>query len=165
MKYTQEYESPLGRILLAADDAGLTGLWFMEGERHVGLGLERDARAADSPYFDQARRWLDIYFAGKDPGFTPALHFVGSDFRNRVGRLMLRIPFGQTTTYRALAEAMAQDGRRPAFQAVGGAVGKNPICLIVPCHRVLGSDGSLTGYAGGLWRKKALLEMERGNGE
>lgn len=165
MRYTQTYESPLGRILLAADDAGLTGLWFMEGDRYVGLGLEKDAREADSPFFDQAQRWLDVYFAGKDPGFVPALHLVGSDFRNRVGKLMLQIPFGSTTTYKALAQAMAGVGKKPACQAVGGAVGKNPICLIVPCHRVLGSDGSLTGYGGGLWRKEALLEMERGNRE
>ena len=161
MKYRQDCDSPLGRILLAADDEGLTGLWFAQGDRYVGRGLSPDARRRPSPFFDEARRWLDIYFAGRDPGFAPTLHLTGSAFGNRVARLLMEIPYGRTATYGALARRLAKErGGGPAPQAVGGAVARNPILLIVPCHRVIGADGALTGYSGGLWRKAALLRME-----
>ena len=159
------YKSPLGEILLAADDVGLTGLWFAEGQRYVGAGLSADAREQPSPYFDAAARWLDIYFSGRDPGFTPPLHLTGTAFRNRVWALLLEIPYGATTTYGEIARKIALergDGRMSA-RAVGGAVARNPISLIVPCHRVLGGGGSLTGYSGGLERKQALLRLERMN--
>ena len=163
MIYTQRCASPLGEILLAADDQGLTGLWFMEGQKHLGQGLSPAAVECASPCFDQARRWLDIYFSGRDPGFTPPLHLVGTEFRNRVGEILLQIPYGRTVTYGEIARRIAAergDGHMSS-RAVGGAVGKNPISLIVPCHRVVGSDGSLTGYGGGLWRKEKLLELEK----
>ena len=162
MIYTNSYESPLGRLLLACDDEGLTGLWFTEGSRFSGQGLKKDAIPRETAYFDQARQWLDIYFTGRDPGFTPKLHLVGSAFRNRVGEILCEIPFGKTVTYGWIAERIARERglEKMSAQAVGGAVGHNPIGIIVPCHRVIGADGSLTGYGGGLERKKALLKLE-----
>ena len=162
MIYTNDYESPLGNILLAGDKQGLTGLWFTEGSRYTGLGLKKDARRCETDYFDQTKEWLNIYFSGRDPGFFPQIHLVGSDFRNRVGEIMCRIPYGKTVTYGWIADKLAKERglERMSAQAVGGAVGHNPICIIVPCHRVVGSNGSLTGYGGGIQRKKALLELE-----
>ena len=162
MRYTHHCRSPLGDILLAADDTGLTGLWFMENQKYRGLGLRADAVECDLPVFDDTERWLDIYFSGRDPGFTPQLHLVGSPFRNRVGEIMLEIPYGGTTTYGEIARRIAGERgiRQMSSRAVGGAVGRNPISLIIPCHRVVGSDGSLTGYGGGLARKAALLRLE-----
>ena len=162
MIYTNSYESPLGNILLAGDDQGLTGLWFTEGGRYIGLGLKKEAFHRGTDSFDQTKEWLDIYFSGRDPGFFPQIHLVGSDFRNRVGEIMCRIPYGKTVTYGWIADKLAKEHglERMSAQAVGGAVGHNPICIIVPCHRVVGSNGSLTGYGGGIQRKKALLELE-----
>ena len=149
MIYKNYYDSPLGSILLAGDNEGLTGLWFTEGSRYTGLGLKKDAVLREMDYFDQAKKWLDIYF-------------TGPDFRNRVGEIMCRIPFGKTVTYGWIADQIAQERGldKMSAQAVGGAVGHNPICIIVPCHRVVGAQGSLTGYGGGIMRKKALLELE-----
>ena len=162
MIYTNDYESPLGNILLAGDKQGLTGLWFTEGSRYTGLGLKKDARRCETDYFDQTKEWLDIYFSGRDPGFLPRLHLVGSAFRNRVGESMCEIPFGKTVTYGWIADQIAKERglKKMSAQAVGGAVGQNPICIIVPCHRVVGSPGNLTGYGGGIMRKIALLELE-----
>ncbi len=162
MIYTNDYESPLGNILLAGDEQGLTGLWFTEGGRYIGSGLNREARRRETDFFDQAKEWLDIYFSGRDPGFFPKIHFTGSGFRNRVGEILCEIPYGKTVTYGRIAARIAKERglERMSAQAVGGAVGHNPICIIVPCHRVIGSNGSLTGYGGGILRKKALLELE-----
>ncbi len=162
MIYTNDYESPLGHILLAGDEQGLTGLWFTEGSRYMGLGLKKDAHRWETDYFDQTIEWLDIYFSGRDPGFFPRIHLTGSDFRNRVGEILCEIPYGKTVTYGWIADKLAKERglERMSAQAVGGAVGHNPICIIVPCHRVVGADGSLTGYGGGIRRKKALLELE-----
>ena len=162
MIYTNDYESPLGSILLAGDEQGLTGLWFTEGGRYIGLGLKKEAHRCETGYFDQTKEWLDIYFSGRDPGFFPQIHFVGSDFRNRVGEIMCEIPYGKTVTYGWIADQIAKERglEKMSAQAVGGAVGHNPICIIVPCHRVVGSNRSLTGYGGGIQRKKALLELE-----
>ena len=162
MIYTNTYASPMGNLLLAGDDKGLTGLWFIEGSRYCGLGLKKDAVPRKTDYFDQTKKWLDIYFTGHDPGFFPKMHLVGSDFRNRVGEIMCGIPFGKTVTYGWIADQVANERglERISAQAVGGAVGHNPISIIVPCHRVVGANGSLTGYGGGIMRKKALLELE-----
>ena len=162
MIYTNTYESPLGHILLAGDDEYLTGLWFTEGGRYTGLGLKGNAEPRETGYFDQTKEWLDIYFSGRDPGFFPRIHLTGSEFRNRVGEIMCEIPFGKTVTYGWIAGRIAKERglEKMSAQAVGGAVGHNPVCIIVPCHRVIGANGSLTGYGGGILRKKALLELE-----
>ena len=113
------------------------------------------------PVLGDVCRWLDVYFSGREPDFTPKLHLIGSDFRQAVWALLRKIPYGQTTTYGALAGQLAeQSGKRVSAQAVGGAVGHNPVSLIVPCHRVVGSGGSLTGYAGGVEKKMRLLTLE-----
>ena len=158
---TMEYASPLGPLLLAADEGGLTGAWF-EGQKYFGRGLE-DAQPGVSDALEQAARWLDVYFSGREPDFLPPLHPHGSPFQAAVWRKLLEIPYGQTTTYGAIARAIAADEGRPSVsaQAVGGAVGHNPISVLIPCHRVVGASGSLTGYAGGLDRKIALLTLER----
>ena len=162
MEYTHHYDSPLGGITAASDGEHLTGLWF-DGQKYFAGTLDRENREADLPVFEQTGRWLDIYFSGKAPDFTPPLAMKASAFRRAVWEILLTIPYGQTMTYSEIAERIAaQRGiEKMSAQAVGGAVGHNPISLIVPCHRVVGSDGSLTGYAGGLSRKARLLEMEK----
>ena len=158
MNYTQLIPSPLGNILLSADEIGLTGLWF-EGEKYYADALPREHIERETPILTDTKRWLDVYFTGREPDFTPPLHPAGSPFRQAVWQLLLEIPYGQTTTYGALAKRL--NGGRMSAQAVGGAVGHNPISIIVPCHRVVGANGSLTGYAGGLDRKIRLLEIEQ----
>lgn len=161
MQYTHSYDSPLGRILLASDGAELTGLWF-EGQKYYAAALDKQHEEKTLPVFEQAKSWLDIYFSGKKPDFTPPLAPAGSEFRREVWELLLSIPYGKTVSYAELAAIIAE--RRGlahmSAQAVGGAVGHNPISIIIPCHRVVGSGGSLTGYAGGIDRKIRLLSIE-----
>ena len=162
MIYTQHYESPLGGILLAADETGLTGLWFY-GEKYYADNLAAEHEARDTQALGAAKRWLDVYFAGKEPDFLPPLHPIGSAFRKEVWQLLLEIPYGQTTTYGALARRLAERRglRHMSAQAVGGAVGHNEISILIPCHRVVGTSGSLTGYAGGIDKKLSLLRLEQ----
>ena len=162
MQLIRRYESPLGGILLAADEIGLTGLWFAE-ENGFADRLGKEYSERDTAAFTDAVRWLDIYFSGREPDFTPPLHAVGSSFRQAVWQLLLQIPYGNTVTYGQLAQTLAKQRGilRMSAQAVGGAVGHNPISVIIPCHRVIGADGSLTGYAGGVEQKRRLLELER----
>ena len=156
------YDSPLGGITLAADGDALTGLWF-DGQRHFGETLPADYNEAFLPVFAEAVRWLDRYFSGEHPDSIPPLNPRGTPFRRLVWQQLLRIPYGQTMTYGELADRLsAQTGRRVSARAVGGAVGHNPVSLMIPCHRIVGADGSLTGYAGGTDRKKLLLQMESG---
>ena len=152
MLFLTHYASPLGSILLAADETGLTGLWF-EAQKYFPSFLGVDYQEKETPVLTETARWLDVYFSGKDPGFLPPLH---SPFRQTVWNILLTIPRGQTMTYGEIARRL---GVRSA-QAVGGAVGHNPISILIPCHRVVGSDGSLTGYAGGVERKARLLQLE-----
>lgn len=161
MQYIQHYRSPLGNILLAADDLGLTGLWF-EKQKYYALGLESIYHEKELPIFDDTKKWLDIYFTGKEPDFKVPLHFTGTAFQNMVWEILSAIPYGQTTTYGEIAKQVAKrkNLHHMSAQAVGGAVGRNPISIIVPCHRVIGSSGSLTGYAGGIDKKIALLQLE-----
>ncbi len=151
----------MGPLLLAADEQGLTGLWF-EGQKHWPDKLFADSIEGEMPIFDETRRWLDIYFSGQEPDFWPPLAPQGTAFQQSVWRLLTAIPYGHTTTYAALAKTLAaQMGRESmSAQAVGQAVGRNPISVLIPCHRVIGSNGRLTGYAGGLERKLALLRLE-----
>ncbi len=155
MLFLTHYASPLGPILLAADETGLTGLWF-EGQKYFPSFLGVDYQEKETPVLTETARWLDVYFSGKDPDILPPLHPQGSPFRQAVWNILLTIPRGQTMTYGEIARRL---GVRSA-QAVGGAVGHNPISILIPCHRVVGSDGSLTGYAGGVERKARLLQLE-----
>lgn len=160
MDYISRCPSPLGDILLGGDEGGLFGLWFV-GQKYFAAGVREERREAELPVFDEARRWLERYFSGNDPGFVPALHLRGTDFQKRVWALLLAVPYGRTVAYGELAGELRREGRYTSPRAVGGAVGRNRVSLIVPCHRVVGADGSLTGYAGGLERKTALLALEK----
>lgn len=162
MHYINHYHSPLGTILLAADDTGLTGLWF-EGQKYFAQGLDKETEEKEFSIFQTARRWLDVYFSGQKPDFQVPLHFQGTAFQKEVWEILLSIPYGGTTTYGAIAKQLAAKRGLPhlSAQAVGSAVGHNKISIIVPCHRVIGADGSLTGYAGGIWRKEKLLALEQ----
>lgn len=151
---SQWYSSPIGNILLAAEDEGLTGVWF-EGQSH--FPATAPAVSGDNAVLRQATQWLDLYFSGEVPLFSPPVLLTGTDFQKRVWTALSDIPYGQVVTYGSLARQL---GIRSA-QAVGGAVGRNPISLILPCHRVIGAKGLLTGYAGGLDRKRWLLDRER----
>ena len=162
MLYTTTLTGPLGPVMLAGTETHLTGLW-LEGQMHYAAHLPPDTpQRADLPLFAQAARWLEDYFAGHapDPAALPLVP-QGSASQKQVWAPVRAIPFGQTTTYGALARAIsAETGRPMASQAVGGAVGRNPISIIIPCHRVVGTNGSLTGYAGGLDKKRWLLAHE-----
>ncbi len=155
MLFLTHYASPLGPILLAADETGLTGLWF-EGQKYFPSFLGVDYQEKETPILTETVRWLDVYFSGKDPDILPPLHPQGSPFRQTVWDILLTIPRGQTMTYGEIARRLGVH----SAQAVGGAVGHNPISILIPCHRVVGSDGSLTGYAGGVERKARLLQLE-----
>ena len=193
----ENYSSPLGELTLAADAEGLIGAWF-EHQKHYGsvgtAGITFDMSThAEGPSqtqlsprdvssarlaLDAAKTWLDAYFSGRDPGALPPLHLMGSTFQRAVWARLVEIPYGETTTYGAIAGELASAKRaeaesrgenpsavRVSARAVGGAVGRNPISVIVPCHRVLGADGSITGYAGGLDRKRVLLCLEADAGQ
>ena len=164
MTYTFRYHSPIGGITLASNGKDLTGLWF-DGQKYFGDTLSEECAEKSLPIFDQTVRWLDIYFSGKAPDFTPPLKMETTSFRKAVWEIMLTIPFGQTMTYSDIADRIAkQKGlSKMSAQAVGGAVGHNSISLIIPCHRVVGTNGSLTGYAGGIDKKVQLLTLERAN--
>ena len=157
-----KYKTPEGfdDLVMCGDDEALTGLWF-EGSRD-DMREARGRERRETPVFRDTCRWLDEYFEGHDPGFTPNYRIDGlTPFRQAVIDEMLRIPYGATVSYGDIAKAIARKrGGRVSAQAVGGAVGWNPICIIIPCHRVIGADGSLTGYGGGLGNKVALLAQE-----
>ena len=165
MNYIYHYDSPLGGITLAGDGEALTGLWF-DDQKHIPVMLGPSCEAGEQPVPGETARWLDLYFSGKDPGFTPKIRMRATAFRETVWRILLTVPYGETVTYGEIADRTAKQMRLPRMsaQAVGGAVGHNTIALIIPCHRVIGADGSLTGYAGGVERKVMLLEMEKGHG-
>ncbi len=162
MVYTYEYSSPLGMITLASDENYILGLWF-NGQKHFGNVLPEKAEQKELPIFKDAKHWLDIYFSGRNPDFLPPLKYDSTPFRKTVCNIMLTIPYGQTVTYGEIAEKIASDRgiKKMSAQAVGGAVGHNPISLMIPCHRVVGTSGSLTGYGGGINRKLKLLELEK----
>jgi methylated-DNA-[protein]-cysteine S-methyltransferase len=164
MDYIAHYNSPLGNITMASEGTALVGLWF-EGQKYFAdtLLCPENEERPELPIFEQTRRWLDCYFAGKDPGFTPPIVMrTNSSFRRQVWEQLLTIPYGHTLTYGDIARRIAAERGLPSMsaQAVGGAVGHNPISIIVPCHRVVGTNGSLTGYAGGVERKALLLQIE-----
>lgn len=156
--------SPVGRLLLASDSQKVTGIW-LEGQKYYGLQTGRDMKRNDEiPVLKQAKKWLDLYFSGEKPQISDLpLAPAGSRFRQEVWKLLCRIPYGTVTTYGDIAKEMAAIMGKPSMsgQAVGGAVGHNPISIVIPCHRVVGANGSLTGYAGGLRTKIKLLTLER----
>lgn len=159
--YIKKYNSPAGVIYMKSDGKYLTGLWF-EGSRdsskHLGNYEEKTL-----PIFEKTKKWLDIYFTGKNPDFVPEYRIENlTPFRKQVVDIMNKIPFGKVITYNDIAKEIAKSRniKKMSAQAVGGAVGWNPICIIIPCHRVVGTNGSLTGYGGGIKNKVKLLEIE-----
>ena len=160
--YIYHYNSPLGSITLASDGESLTGLWF-DGQKHFPHKLISESIESELPIFTQTCNWLDINFNGRIPDFTPPIFLQTTPFRKVVYYILLTIPYGQTMTYGEIANIIAEQNgvERMSAQAVGGAVGHNPVSIIIPCHRVVGADGSLTGYASGLDRKIELLKLEK----
>ena len=163
MYYSTTYPSPLGLITIASTEDALVGLWI-EGQKYfIGSLKEPLTERPDLPILIQTRQWLDRYFAGEQPSLTELkLAPMGSDFRQRVWSILCQIPYGETTTYGEIAKQVAAELGRETMsaQAIGGAVGHNPISIIIPCHRVVGTNGSLTGYAGGIDKKIWLLTHE-----
>lgn len=173
MIYIEKYLSPLGDITMASNGEAITGLWF-DGQKYFGANLPKEYKAGklseyeetkQLPVFEETKNWLDIYFQGRKPDFTPHIAFEDTLFRRAVWKILLAIPYGQTMTYKEIAERIAKERglSHMSAQAVGGAVGHNPISIIVPCHRVVGTNGSLTGYAGGIDKKRELLKLEKVN--
>lgn len=162
MRYVNDWQSPLGRITLASDGTSITGLWFAD-QAYYAACLSPEAEEKALPVFQEAKQWLARYFAGADPGQPPRLSLTGTPFRLRVWEILQTIPYGQTLTYGQISQILAreQGSPRTSARAVGGAVGHNPISLMVPCHRVVGAGGKLTGYAGGVERKEFLLRLEQ----
>ena len=156
MDFTTHYASPLGGITIACEGSGsaIVGVWF-DDQRYFADVLDGEHEEREAPVFEQTRRWLDVYFKGREPDFTPPIELRGTAFRRTVWAELRTIPYGQSTTYGAIADKLSSSPR-----AVGGAVGHNPVSLIVPCHRVVGSAGRMTGYAGGIDRKIVLLALE-----
>ncbi len=184
MIYIEHYRSPLGGITIAGSGSEITGLWF-DGQKYFGSTLSSEYEEKSLPVFTETKKWLDIYFSGKEPDFTPPLKWETTPFRKAVWEILLTIPYGQTMTYGEIGERISMEtlsalqketalweeaplpekipksSGKMSAQAVGGAVGHNPISLIIPCHRVVGADGKLTGYAGGLEKKRQLLILEK----
>lgn len=161
MAWIYHYASPLGDMTMASDGEALVSLCF-DGQKHFSTALPSGAVEGRLPVFNMTSRWLDIYFSGNEPDFMPPLKMQGTDFRQAVWKILLDIPYGKTITYGEIAARLVRERGLKAMsaQAVGGAVGHNPISIIVPCHRVIGAAGKMVGYGGGLDRKIALLEME-----
>ncbi len=161
MHYTSMYQSPVGEILLAADDIGVVGVWF-ENEKYYAHCLDKENEPGETPVIKELKQWLDVYFSGKKPDFEPPIHMIGTPFQIEVWTILHQIPYGTTTTYHEIAKQIARNRglERMSAQAVGTAVGKNSINLIVPCHRVVGTNNSLAGYAGGINKKITFLKLE-----
>lgn len=159
--YATSYQSPLGPMLLAADEVGLTGLWFC-GQKYYKQGLCDDVVMQETAVLAETKHWLDIYFAGEEPDFMPAIHMIGTPFQIAVWQILQQIPRGKTMTYGEIAAQYAAENGLSSMsaQVVGNAVGRNKISIIIPCHRVIGTNGNLTGYAGGIDKKQQLLKLE-----
>lgn len=161
MQYLCKYKSPIGALTLASDGENLTGLW-VDGQAHFPSDLGNAIEKEDLPVFKQTIQWLTDYFKGKKRSSIPQIAPQGTDFRKKVWDILLEIPYGELVTYKSIADKLSEreNGKFISPRAVGGAVGRNPISILIPCHRVIGSNGSLTGYAGGLERKVYLLSLE-----
>ncbi len=161
MVYVSKYNSRLGEISIASDGNFLTGLW-LNGQKYFADNLPEEFEYKELEIFKLTKKWLDEYFSGEKPNFIPPISMGNiSSFRKRVWEIMLEIPYGQTSTYGKIAKLIeTETGKRVSAQAIGGAVGRNSISIIIPCHRVVGTNGSLTGYAGGIDKKIELLKIE-----
>ena len=161
MQYLSDYSSPLGDMILSGQDKVLTGLWFTNAPNSLPQTAEKYIKQ-EIPIFYTVKKWLDIYFNKKEPNFMPQILLIGSPFQLSVWKILQTIPYGQTITYGDIAKILAKAQNRPRMsaQAVGGAVGRNKISILIPCHRVVGANGNLTGYAGGMDRKYQLLAYE-----
>lgn len=158
--YQTKISSPVGELTLASDGTALTGLWI-EGQKYYASTMDQASIVLPTlPVFEESKAWLDAYFSKRSLPPLPKLAPKGSEFRQNVWKLLAEIPYGETCTYGMLAQKLREKGVSAAAQAVGGAVGHNPILIMIPCHRVLGSNESLTGYAGGLDIKRQLLQLE-----
>ena len=162
MDYTYHYTSPIGGITMASNGESLTGLWF-DGQKYFASTLSQRHVEKQLPIFDRTCEWLDLYFSGKSPDFMPPVFMYVSNFKRDVYEILMTIPFGETMTYKEVADLIAKKHRiiSMSAQAVGGAIAHNPISLVIPCHRVIGTNGKLTGYAGGLDKKEWLLDIEK----
>jgi methylated-DNA-[protein]-cysteine S-methyltransferase len=161
MEYIHKIKSPAGPLTVSSDGSSISGLWI-EGQKYFAKTLEKDVLEQNLPVFESVRQWLDIYFSGGEPDFMPPLMPKGSPFQKSVWKDLCRIPYGKTTTYGELAKQfeLENKGKRTSPRAIGGAVGRNPISILIPCHRVIGKNSSLTGYAGGIAVKAKLLKLE-----
>lgn len=158
--YTTTYPSPLGVLTLASDGKSIIGLWI-QGQKYYASTLKKCVCEQHLSIFDRTTAWLEQYFRGENPAMTLPLAPDGSPFRQAIWDILRRIPYGETITYGTIARQMEEiTGKRVSAQAVGGAVGHNPISILIPCHRVVGTNGSLTGYAGGIEKKVQLLTLE-----
>ena len=164
MIYTSTYTTPIGDVLLASKNNELIGLWF-EGQKYYLNSINEEMQIKnEEEILKKTKNWLDRYFKGEKPSIKEIkINPNGSDFRKEVWKILCKIPYGKTITYKEIAEKLAKERglKSMSAQAVGGAVGHNPISIIIPCHRVVGSDGKLTGYAGGLDKKEYLLKLEQ----
>lgn len=162
MFFNDYYNSPIGNITMVSDGESLCGLWF-DGQKYFASTVKGETEDKTLPVFEQTKKWLDIYFSGNEPDFTPKLSLNGSEFRKAVWDILLTIPYDSVMTYGDIAKILAKQRgvAKMSAQAVGGAVGHNPISIIVPCHRVVGTNGNLTGYAGGIDKKISLLKLEK----
>ena len=162
MQYIYKYQSPLGDITLASDGNSLTGLWF-NGQKYFAATLSIEHKEKALPVFEQTAEWLDTYFRGEEPAFTPPLHLQATPFRLAVWEILKKIPYGEVITYKDIAREVAHQSGKASMsaQAAGNAVSHNPVSIIIPCHRIVGTNGSLTGYAGGIQTKIKLLTLEK----
>ena len=164
MEYIQKIKSPVGLLTVSSDGKNISGLWI-EGQKYFLKTLDKEAAEQKLPVFDDVKKWLDIYFSGREPDFMPPLSPKGSPFQQKIWKYLGRIPYGETATYGDLAKKFESQnkvaGKGMSARAVGGAVGRNPVSILIPCHRVIGKNKSLTGYAGGIAVKTKLLQLEK----